>query len=339
MFGGEQKGMFAMGGEEAKKTLDPLRKAAKEAKAELDDIRNRIKVQEQAQPELGEAPKKTYQQALKEKQEEEKKQTRQFAGEKAAITRKVIEEANKIEPSDARSVALKYLTGGKLSWDAIDEVAGRVKSAKLNTGEREFKSEEARSRDYVAKQGEGEDLEGLAHNIWDNLSEEMQSKMDTQKVKDALMRVISEYNSKAEAAQALIDGYKEVDLDAEEDAFYERYNITEDEVDAELAKLEPTLDRIGDDDYNFGKVPDEHINNLIEQYETEIERQAEQPSEGGEEKIAEKISAREAGKPEEAKSVEEAYKDLTKIEKRQIINSKFDELLKELKIEKICPTD
>jgi hypothetical protein len=52
MFGGEQKGMFAMGGEEAKGTLDPLRKATKEAKAELDDIRNKIKVQEQAQPEL-----------------------------------------------------------------------------------------------------------------------------------------------------------------------------------------------------------------------------------------------------------------------------------------------
>jgi len=32
------------------------------------------------------------------------------------------------------------------------------------------------------------------------------------------------------------------------------------------------------------------------------------------------------------------YKDLTRNEKRQIINSKFDELVKELKIEKICPT-
>jgi len=44
-----------------------------------------------------------------------------------------------------------------------------------------------------------------------------------------------------------------------------------------------------------------------------------------------------AQKPE--KSLEKAYKDLTNIEKRQIINSKFDKLLEELKIEKICPTD
>jgi hypothetical protein len=38
------------------------------------------------------------------------------------------------------------------------------------------------------------------------------------------------------------------------------------------------------------------------------------------------------------KSIEEAYKDLTINQKRQINNSKFDKLLKELKIEKICPT-
>ena len=41
--------------------------------------------------------------------------------------------------------------------------------------------------------------------------------------------------------------------------------------------------------------------------------------------------------PKEVKA-EQAYKDLTRNEKRQIINSKFDELIKELKIEKICPT-
>jgi ribosomal protein S20 len=41
--------------------------------------------------------------------------------------------------------------------------------------------------------------------------------------------------------------------------------------------------------------------------------------------------------PKEKKAVQ-AYKDLTRNEKRQIINSKFDELIKVLKIEKICPT-
>lgn len=39
----------------------------------------------------------------------------------------------------------------------------------------------------------------------------------------------------------------------------------------------------------------------------------------------------------EAETAAITYKDLSRIEKRKIINSKFDELLKELKIEKICP--
>ena len=226
IFGGEQKGMFAMGGEEAKSTLEPLRKAAKEAKAELDNVRNKIKVQEQAQPELKpikkEAPKKTYQEAVKEKIEAEKKLTKKIAGEKAGVTRNIIKEANKIEPSDARSVALKYLAGGTLSWEAIDEVAGRVKRAALNTGAREFKSEEARSRDYVAKKGEGESLDEAADSIWNDLSQEIQDKMDTQDVKNALMMAVSEYNSKAEMAQALIDGYKEESVEEQEAAFYEK---------------------------------------------------------------------------------------------------------------------
>ena len=164
-----------------------------------------------------------YQKALKEKQEAEKKQTRQFAGEKAGATRKIIDESNKIEANDARSAALKYLTGAKLSWDAIDEIVGNVKRATLNTGARELKSREARARDYVAKKGEGQSLDEAAHSIWDNLSEEMQGKMDTQDIKDALMNAVSEHTSKAEAAKALIEGYKEESIEELEIKHYEKY--------------------------------------------------------------------------------------------------------------------
>jgi len=61
----------------------------------------------------------------------------------------------------------------------------------------------------------------------------------------------------------------------------------------------------------------------------------------GKEKVVEKGLETE-GIIEPAKmerKYEEIYKDLTNIEKRQIINSKFEKLLEELKIEKICPTD
>jgi len=287
-----------------------------------------IAVKEEVKPtEVKEAPKKTYQEALKEKQAAEKKQTRQTAGEKAAVTRKTIEESNKIEVSDARSAALKYLTGGKLSWDAINEVAGRVKRATLNTGAREFKSEEARSRDYVAKKGEGESLDIAADNIWNDLSEEIQNKMDTQDVKNALMMAVSEYNSKAEMAQALIDGYKEESIEDLEKKYYERFgDNAEIEIDKELNQVPK----------NQLDIEQELINANYEseqQFQNDYWNTKEATND-----FTEKAPSAKAQKAETAKGLAEAYKDLTINQKRQIINSKFDELLKELKIEKICPT-
>jgi len=287
-----------------------------------------IAVKEEVKPtEVKEAPKKTYQEALKEKQAAEKKQTRQTAGEKAAVTRKTIEESNKIEVSDARSAALKYLTGGKLSWDAINEVAGRVKRATLNTGAREFKSEEARSRDYVAKKGEGESLDIAADNIWNDLSEEIQNKMDTQDVKNALMMAVSEYNSKAEMAQALIDGYKEESIEDLEKKYYERFgDNAEIEIDKELNQVPK----------NQLDIEQELIN---ANYESEQQFQDDYwNTKEATNDFTEKAPSAKAQKAEAAKGLAESYKDLTINQKRQIINSKFDELLKELKIEKICPT-
>jgi hypothetical protein len=277
--------------------------------------------------EVKEAPKKTYQEALKEKQAAEKKQTRQTAGEKAAVTRKTIVESNKIEASDARSAALKYLTGGKLSWDAINEVAGRVKRATLNTGAREFKSEEARSRDYVAKKGEGESLDEAADSIWNDLSQEIQDKMDTQDVKNALMMAVSEYNSKAEMAQALIDGYKEESIEELENKYYERFgDNAEIEIDKELNQVPK----------NQLDIEQELIN---ANYESEQQFQDDYwNTKEATNDFTEKAPSAKAQKAETAKGLAEAYKDFTINQKRQIINSKFDELLKELKIEKICPT-
>jgi hypothetical protein len=301
--------------------LDQLNKTKSEVK-QIEQAKEEIKPAEVKQ-----APKKTYQEALKEKQVAEKKLTRQIAGEKAGVTRNIIKEASKIEPSDARSAALKRLAGGSLSWEAIDEVAGRVKGARLNTGEREFKSEEARSRDYVAKKGEGESLDAVAGNIWDNLSEEMQGKMDTQDVKNALISVVSEYNSKAEIAQALIDGYKEESIEELESKYYERFgDNAEIEIDKELNQVPK----------NQLDIEQELIN---ANYESEQQFQDDYwNTKEATNDFTEKAPSAKAQKAETAKGLAEAYKDLTINQKRQIINSKFDELLKELKIEKICPT-
>jgi hypothetical protein len=206
IFGGEQKGMFAMGGEEAKSTLDPLRKAAKEAKAELDNVRNKIKVQEQAQPELKpikkEAPKKTYQEAVKEKLEAEKKLTKKIAGEKAAVTKEIYRKVNMMaEPRDAEEAALAYLAGGgKIRDEDINDVYGRVKRAELNTGRRELKTAEVKSKDFG---GGKEKISDIAHRIWEDSGQEISEKA----AEEALMEEIGNNNTRLEAAEAYLEKY------------------------------------------------------------------------------------------------------------------------------------
>jgi hypothetical protein len=206
IFGGEQKGMFAMGGEEAKSTLEPLRKATKEAKAELDNVRNKIKVQEQAQPELKpikkEAPKKTYQEAVKEKIEAEKKLTKKIAGEKAAVTKEIYRKVNMMaEPRDAEEAALRYLAGGgKIRDEDINDAYGRVKRAELNTGRRELKTDEVKSKDFG---GGKEKISDIAHRIWEDSGQEISEKA----AEEALMAEIGNNNTRLEAAEAYLEKY------------------------------------------------------------------------------------------------------------------------------------
>jgi len=97
-------------------------------------------------------------------------------------------------------------------------------------------------------------------------------------------------------------------------------------------------------DNKLGKANKDQLEIIKEDYETAKQLEdaywAEYKKTDGftkESNIGEVDRPEAAQKPE--KSLEKAYKDLTNIEKRQIINSKFDKLLEELKIEKICPTD
>jgi hypothetical protein len=225
-------------------------------------------------------------------------------GLKAAETRKINQEANNIEATDSRSAALKYLSGANLSQDAINEIAGRVKRAELNTGRREFKTQEVKLRDYVAKKGEGESLDEAAHSIWDNMSEEMQSKNTTQDVKEALMQAVLEHTTKSEAAKSLIEGYKETNFEDAERKHYEKYaDENPDKMDAEIAKLEESMSKLEEDDNYEFEYPEEHINNIISQYEKESETKVEQPTEGNKGKSVEEISGGEV-KPENERKAE-----------------------------------
>jgi ribosomal protein S20 len=84
-----------------------------------------------------------------------------------------------------------------------------------------------------------------------------------------------------------------------------------------------------------GEFSDAEFEEIITQVEKEV------PIKSGKEVKEEGKKAEEPKiekEPSKEEKLAEAYKDLTRNEKRQIINSKFDELIKALKIEKICPT-
>ena len=84
----------------------------------------------------------------------------------------------------------------------------------------------------------------------------------------------------------------------------------------------------------------DNIENLLPEYETEPETGVEGEIQQTEPTAKEGVLAEtkpiaenaETGKPAEGQN----YNELTKNAKRRIINSKFDEIIKELKIEKIC---
>jgi len=84
-----------------------------------------------------------------------------------------------------------------------------------------------------------------------------------------------------------------------------------------------------------GEFSDAEFEEIITKVEKEVPiksgKEVKEEGKKGEEPKIEK-------EPSKEQKLAEAYKDLTRNEKRQIINSKFDELIKALKIEKICPT-
>jgi len=288
----------------------------------------------------GVAPKKTYQEALKEKQEAEKKQTRQAAGEKAAVSRRIFDRVFKMDvPEDAEQIALRYLAdGGKVSKAAVDEAYGSVKRAALNTGRRELLSEEVKSKDFV---GGKETLDEIAHKLW----EESGQRVPESEIKDRLMAEIGNNNTRLEAAEAYLEKY---DFEYQEEKRYERLaQEAEAEFLEEQAKLEEELRKPLDEQIE-GEASEEHINNLIKQYEAEIKGEDQQlrPESKGE--AVKEISSREAGE-KVAKTEAELAKDYKEViskaskkakenAKKDFVDRNFDSIVAKLKIQIKCPT-
>ena len=162
---------------------------ANTAKKELVSAFNNLaKVHEN---EFGEAPKKTYQEAVKEKLEADKKRNREAGAERAIFTKEIYRRVDQMDaPEDAEQIALRYLAdGGKVSKESVDEAYGSVKRAQLNTGRRELLSQEVKSKDFV--QG-NETLDQTAHRLW----EQNNQRVSETDIRDRLMAEIGNNNTR-----------------------------------------------------------------------------------------------------------------------------------------------
>jgi hypothetical protein len=242
-------------------------------------------------------------------------------------------------PTDADSIALRYLAeGGKVSQDAINEIAGTVKRARLNTGARELKTSEAKARTYA---GGDETLDGLAHRLWENNGQEI----PIEDIKQSLMDAINSHNTRLEASKSYLEKYSP---EYKEQQYWDRIGEErETEFQAKQADLENEL-RNPLDEQIEGEASEEHINNLIKQYEAEFKAENQQPAPEGEGKVTEKVSGREGGEPVEEKGLAKDYQEIESIKsekvkekaKEKLINDNFnnivDQLISNNKIKRVC---
>ncbi len=112
-------------------------------------------------------------------------------------------------PSDARGLALEYIAnGGTISPESLYNEVFATRDARLVPTKQKVK-EEANNRDYVKKGGPS--IKEVANSIWDNLSEEIQTRVDDQDVRNELIEVIGVYNKRLEVAKVYITSYSTED--------------------------------------------------------------------------------------------------------------------------------
>ena len=349
-------------GKESKSIVDKLKDEAINAKSELDDIRNRVKVQEKVQPEVKPIEKEVF---------------------KSSQGHTVDIENGKLIVKDKKGEVLS----DRASKKAIEEYAENFDYSK---GEKapEVPSEITNSRDaakYVIEESNNPTEIAEIYASEDLLPKESNPKFqaiaeyglgriktssyadrfgDPNKIEKSMyLKIFSEERGLPidVLAKSISDKYEGLNIEPQDIVDYiEKYSkgdkavleFKESDVALQAADkfnkltgLDLNLDLANKViDNKLGKANKNQLDIIKEEYETAKQLEdaywAEYEKTDG---FTKESNISEANKPETAKEsqkkLEEAYKDLTNIEKRQIINSKFEELLKELKIEKICPTD
>jgi hypothetical protein len=112
-------------------------------------------------------------------------------------------------PSDARGLALEYIAnGGTISPETLYNEVLATRDVRLVPTKQKVK-EEANNRDYVKKGGPS--IKEVAHFIWENLTEEIQTRVDDQDVRNELIEVVGVYNKRLEVAKEYITSYSTED--------------------------------------------------------------------------------------------------------------------------------
>jgi hypothetical protein len=279
-----------------------------------------------------------YQKAVKEKLEADKKQNRQIGSEKAAATKEIFRKVKQMDvPETEEQIALNYLAnGGKISEAVINELAGNVKRAELNMGRREVKTSEVKAKDFV---GGNETIDGVVHRLW----EEYGQRVSERDIKNALMSEINTHNTRLEAAEAYLEQYNpEYIAEKEEMRLAEQYKeeYLEEQEKLEKELREPLTEQIE------GEASEEHINNLIDQYESEIKGEDQQfgPASEGEVnkeaskgKVSEKTQEIELAK-DFKEATAKAGKKAKENAKKDFVERNFEDIVQKLKIQIKCPT-
>ena len=348
-------------GKESKPIVDKLKDEAINAKSELDDIRNKTKVQERAQPELKPIEKEVFKSSQGNAVDIEngKLVVKDKKGEVLSdrASRKAIEEyAENFDYSKgdkAPEVPLEITNSRDAAKYVVEESSNPIEIAEIYASEDLLPKESNAKFQAIAEYGLGR----IKTSSYKNLG-------DPNKIEKSMyLKIFSEERGTPidVLAKSISDKYEGLNIEPQDIVDYiEKYSkgdkgaLEFKESDVALQAADKFNKLTGLDlnselankviDNKLGKANKDQLEIIKQDYETAKQLEdaywAEYKKTDGftKESNISKVNKPEPAK-EPSKKLEEAYKDLTNIEKRQIINSKFEELLKELKIEKICPTD
>jgi hypothetical protein len=108
------------------------------------------------------------------------------------------------DATDATGLALRYIAGGgKIGEESLYKEVTAKRDSRLVPGKQT--KQESTLRDFVTK--DGPSISEVAHSIWEDLDETLQSKIDDQDIRNELNDVISSTIKRLEAAKTYVSRY------------------------------------------------------------------------------------------------------------------------------------